>query len=136
MILDVSAIEVAFFSQLATAAAGAAVRTALGAGATSIISAERLRIPLPARPFLAWRSGVISGDSNTMRFIYGAWWIYDDTPQGYARINKLISLIEAAYPLNALSFGEVSVFQVGQATEDTVLGLLTRQMQLVYRRLT
>lgn len=64
---------------------------------TQVIHAGEMDALRPARPYLAFREGpVVSFDRvevlPTMR-----WWIYDDTEQGYRRINTLIPLLGKAY---------------------------------------
>lgn len=138
MVIDLASINGLLYAQLKTATAGAPVRAALGAGAASIIPAERLRQEShPARVLLVWRGGSVGGQSGDIRPITGVWWVYDDPHQGYARIDTLVPLIEAAYPRNALAWGETRVSFVGQATEDATLGgLLVRPIQITYRRLS
>jgi hypothetical protein len=135
---DLATLNGLLYAQLKTALAGGAVRAALGAGAASIIPAEKLRQePRPARPLLVWRGGSVGGQSGDMRPITGVWWAYDDPGQGYARIDALVPLIEAAYPRDALAWGETRITLIGQATEDATLdGLLVRPVQLTYRRLS
>lgn len=138
MVIDLAAINSLFFNQLKTSSAGAAVRAAAGAGATSIIPSEQLRRePRPARVLLAWRGGSVGGRSGDMRGITGTWWIYDDPAQGYARIDAMIPLVEAAYPIDCITFGETRVTLIGQAGEDPQLGgLLFRPLQITHRRLS
>jgi len=138
MVIDLAAINGLLYAQLKTAAAGAAVRAALGAGAASIIPAEKLRQePRPARVLLVWRGGSVGGSSGDMRPITGVWWVYDDPHQGYARIDALVPLVEAAYPLDCVAWGETKISLVGQATEDATLGgLLARPVQITHRRLS
>lgn len=135
---DLAAINGLLYAQLKTALAGAAVRAALGAGAASIIPANQLRQePRPARVLLVWRGGSVGGASGEMRPLTGVWWIYDDPNQGYARIDALVPLIEAAYPVACLAWGETRVTLIGQGTEDATLGgLLVRPLQVTYRRLS
>lgn len=138
MVIDLASISGLLYAQLKTAAAGAAVRAVLGAGAASIIPAERLRHePRPARVLLVWRGGSVGGASGEMRPASGVWWVYDDPGQGYARIDAVVPLIEAAYPRDALAWGDTRITLIGQATEDATLGgLLVRAVQLTYRRLS
>lgn len=126
------------YARLKSDAAGASVRAALGAGAQSIIPAEHLRRePRPARLMVVWRGGSVGGASGDMRGITGTWWLYDDPAQGYVRIDALVPLIEAAYPLHVFSPGETRITLIGQQSEDTTLGgLLVRPVQLTYRRLS
>jgi hypothetical protein len=141
VVIDLAAINGLLYAQLKTATAGAPLRAALvamGASVASIIPAEKLRVePRPARVLLAWRGGSVGGQSGDMRPISCVWWLYDDPAQGYARIDALVPLIEAAYPLECVAWGETRVSFVGQATEDATLGgLLVRPLQLTHRRLS
>jgi hypothetical protein len=126
------------FARLKSDAAGAAVRAALGAGAASVIPATHLRRePRPARVLLVWRGSSVGGQSGGMRDIIGTWWIYDDPAQGFARIDALIPLMEAAYPLDVIDPGETRITLIGQQGESAVLGgLRERFVQLTYRRLS
>jgi hypothetical protein len=124
------------YERLKSHAAGAAVRAATGPGtAAGVIPAHLLRKPLPAPPFLVGRAGVISGQSGDMRGIVFTWWIYDEPAQGYARIDALIDLVIAAYPLQAVAWGKTRVTGIGQQGEDSSLGgLLMCPIQLTYSR--
>jgi hypothetical protein len=126
------------FARLKSDTAGAAVRAALGAGAASVIPATHLRRePRPVRPMLVWRGSSVGGQSGEMRDIIGTWWIYDDPAQGFARIDALIPLIEAAYPIDVIDPGETRITLIGQQSEDAALGgLLVRFVQITYRRLS
>lgn len=143
MAVDVQAFTSQAFERLkssaATDAAGVAigplVRAALGAGADSIIHAEELKQygednPAPARPLLAFRSGPIAGQSYDMRPLLFTWWVYDDPGEGYYAINGLLTLIERAYPPNAIPFAHTAVANIGQETTDPVLGWAVRTLQL------
>lgn len=137
MALDAQAIHLAFFDRAATDAAGAAIRAALGAGAASVIHAERLRsygpgALMPARVLLAFRGGPISGASWERRGVALTWWIYDDPAQGYARINGLIPLIEAAYPFDAIDRGKLTVISASAEISDSALGLLSRAVSFSF----
>jgi hypothetical protein len=125
------------YERLKSHTAGAAVRAATGPGtADGVIPAHRLRItPRPARPFLCARAGVISGQSDGMRGVILTWWVYDDPGEGYARIDALIDLIAAAYPIDALAWGETRNTLIGQQGEDGSLGgLLMCPIQITYLR--
>ncbi len=131
--VDIQLVSSQFWARLASDAAGASVRAALGAGATSIIHADQLAIePRPARPLLAGRGGQLTGQSGEMRQLWWRWWVYDDPTQMYWRINGLLPLIEQAYPLHALPHGEIRVGIVTDERPDTTLKLLTRSIQLIY----
>jgi hypothetical protein len=135
---NLASINGLLFARLKSDAAGTAVRAALGAGAASIIPAHQLRRePRPVRLMAVWRGSSVGGQSGQMRDIIGTWWIYDDPAQGYARIDALIPLMEAAYPLDTISPGETRITLIGQQSEDATLGgLLVRFMQVTYRRLS
>lgn len=124
------------YARLKSDAAGAAVRAATGPGdAHGVIPAHLLRKPLPARPFVCARAGVISGQSDGMRGVVLTWWLYDDPSEGYARIDALIDLIGAAYPIDALAWGETRITLIGQQGEDSSLdGLLMCPVQVTYLR--
>lgn len=123
MAIDPAAITTAQYNLLKTGAAGAAVRAATGPkSAAGVIPAEQLRGALPARPFIVWREGVISGESEEMRGVFGTWWIYDDPAMGYSRIKALIALIEAAYTRDAIRYCATAVTGITQPSEDATLG--------------
>jgi hypothetical protein len=124
------------YARLKSDAAGAAVRAATGPkSADGVIPAHLLRKPLPARPFVCARAGVISGQSDSMRGVILTWWIYDDPGEGYARIDALIDLVSAAYPIDALAWGETRITLIGQQGEDSSLGgLLLCPIQITYLR--
>ena len=107
-----------------------ALIAALGNGSASVIHADHLGTqPFPARPFLALRSAGIAGASREMRTCVWWWWIYDDIARGYRRINAIIPLIEAAYPLHATgAYWEIA--SIGAETIDEQLGLLVRSLQV------
>jgi hypothetical protein len=116
-------------------APAAAVRAALGAGATSIIHADQLvQEPRPARPFLAFRGGSLTGESFDMRPFFCRWFVYDDPGQGHWRINGLVPLIEAAYPRFCVPYGRIVVSLVTDERPDDTLNLLFRSIQLIYTR--
>jgi hypothetical protein len=78
---------------------------------------------------------VISGQSDGMRGVILTWWIYDDPGEGYARIDALIDLVIAAYPIDALPWGETRTTLIGQQGEDSTLGgLLLCPVQITYVR--
>lgn len=136
--VDLQSYTALVFGRLKSDSAGAAVRAALGAGAASVIHAEELKkysttngTPAPARPLLAFRSGPVAGSSYDMRVPLYTWWIYDDTEQGYWRINALQVLIERAYyPPHCIPFAHIATANIGQETDDPVLGWATRTLQL------
>lgn len=137
MTIDPQSITTAIFSQLQTAGAGVTVRAVLGAGADSVIAADRLALmppQIPALPLVAWRGGAITGETKEMRIVLGAWWVYDALIQGYRRINGLIPLIATAYPFDAVPYGRILVARIGDETTDRALNLVCRQVQLAYYR--
>lgn len=137
MTIALATARATLYERLKSHAAGAAVRAATGPGnASGVIPAHLLRAtPRPARPFVCARAGVISGQEDAMRGVVLTWWVYDDPAQGYARIDTLIDRIRAAYPINAISYGETRITQIGQHTEDAALGgLLACSVQITYLR--
>jgi len=102
--IDLAALTTAVYDRLASDAAGADVRSALGAGAASVMLAEDLRVEgltvdaLPTRPIVALRRGAVP---TTQRAIVDVpvytWFLYDDVDVGYGRIEALAPLIAAAY---------------------------------------
>ena len=91
----------AFFALIKTDSAGSAVRAALGAGATSVLSQRQFEAAvssgLPTAPFMVLRFGPVTGQAFDMRTIFPTWWLYDDAVQGHYRLNALAVLIEAVY---------------------------------------
>jgi hypothetical protein len=72
-----------------------------------------------------------------MRDIGASWWIYDDPPRGSLRLLATLAALETLYgttPLD-LSGGRMSIAYIGRQFEDAQLGLLGREMRIVYRRL-
>jgi hypothetical protein len=134
--IAIAAARAALYAVLKSDAAGASVRAATGPGdASGVIPAHLLRTPLPAPPFLCARAGVISGQTDAMRGVVLTWWIYDEPEQGYARIDALIDLVGAAYPIDAVAYGETRVTLIGQQGEDRTLGgLLLCPVQVTYTR--
>jgi hypothetical protein len=121
------------FARLATDALGSAVRNALGAGASGVISAEKLRSgDTPAPPFVAFREGAVSGEGMEIRIVFATWWVYDAVAQNYRRINGIVPLIEAAYPQLDITGGRVVVSQIGAGITDVALNLLGRPVQLAF----
>jgi hypothetical protein len=135
--IDLTATNASLYAVLKSDAAGAGVRAATGPGtAAGVIPAHLLKQPRPARPLVVWRGGVVGGESDQLRSVNGTWWVYDDPEQGSVRINTIISLIESAYPPDAIASGRTTVTGIGQEIEDISLGLLARAITLTYRRLT
>lgn len=132
----IGAARAALYERLKSHPAGRLVRLATGTQTgAGIIPAHLLRRALPTRPFLAARAGGISGQEGDMRAVVLTWWIYDDPAQGYVRIDALIDLVRAAYPIDAVAHGETRVTQIGQQTEDAALGgLLACPVQITYLR--
>ncbi len=137
MAVDIQTVTSQIWARLASDldARAAAVRAALGAGAASIIHAEQLvQEPRPARPFLAFRGGSLTGESLQMRPFSCRWFLYDDPGQGYWRINGLAPLIEVAYTPLCIPHGRIVVALVTDERPDTTLNLLMRSVQLIYTR--
>jgi len=129
MSLDPASINTAFLALLKTSSGTAAValRDALGSGASSIITRDTLDpFSLPTPPFLVLASGQVSGAYawETQR-MYPAWWLYDDPVQGFARIDALIPLIDAAIPPDdptVIPYCEVRRAGATQPIYDSKLG--------------
>jgi len=134
MALDLATINAAMY---AVVKSSATICAATGPGTSAgVIPAHELSRPLPARPFLAWRGGVVSGQSHEMRGVNGSWWVYDDPGQGYYRIDALIALIEEAYPPDAIADGRTTVQNIsGQQVDAALGGLHARSIGITYRRL-
>ena len=97
-------IKADFLAVLKTGSGSASVaaRAALGAGANSVIVRKQLQLTLPRAPFavLAW--GPVTGQVGFPRQFYLTWFLYDDVDKDWYALNGLASLIEAAYPDDAL----------------------------------
>lgn len=118
-----------FYAVLKTGsgAASVAVRAALGAGATSVISADDLSVEsLPARPYIALRGGPILGSPDyDMQRMTATWWVYDDPIRKFSRIDALIALVAAAYPADdptVIPFVDIRRLAVSQQAHDQKLG--------------
>jgi hypothetical protein len=115
--IDLSALTAAVWDRLASDAAGADVRAALGAGATSVLMAEDLRIEgltveeLPARPLLALRRGAVPVVGRVVNTPVYTWYAYDDIDVGYGQLEALVPLVAAAYQ-SLLSIGTVGAGQI------------------------
>lgn len=132
--IGLPALTDAVYARLASDAAGAAVRTALGAGASSVLMAEDLRVEgltiaaLPARPIVALRRGAVP---TTQRAIVDVpvytWYAYDDVDVGYGNLEALAPLIAAAYQgglaVAAVAVGNIEV-SAGAQTRSAAPALL------------
>lgn len=134
MPLDPALVKSTFFARLKSDTAGAAVRALLGAGATSVIDAEDLKLPLPAEPFVVLRAGSISGAQGDIRQCVLTWWIYDAVPKRHVRINAILAAIQAAYPLYTYPYGELRSTNISQEiSEDAAVGKRpSRSIQYTY----
>lgn len=106
MSLTPTQLKQAFFNIMKSDSAGTAVRAALGAGATSVITKEDLKKTLPPTPFLVlwWNSQPSGGARNRgVKVYYPAWALYDEVVKGYFRMEPLETLIQAAYPEDAIA---------------------------------
>lgn len=133
MALDLQTLTALWFSQLKSADAGAAVRAALGDGAASVGWWDQQR---PAKtPYLVGKAGAIGGQSYDERLLTYTWWIYDEPTQNYRRINRLVTLIEQAYPRTCIPFVETYAANITQEAYDEaqVLRLRTIQFALYTR---
>src|SRR5690242_3499275 len=98
MTVDLHVITATFYNVVKTSNAGASVRAALGAGASSVIPKKDLALAsLPVRPFGAFDEGELTGTQLDVRSLFFTWWWYDDPAQGFYRLNTIIPLVETAY---------------------------------------
>ena len=97
--VDLTDIASRIYSRARTDAAGASLRTQLGAGASSVITVAELDAAnLPARPFIALADGGLAFDAvGTAQTLTPVWWIYDDLNQKRFRFRVLIPLLVALY---------------------------------------
>lgn len=126
-LLDPATIQGTFYARLATDSNGATVRGLLGAGAASIIVRDDLDpSSLPARPFLVFATGPISGavDYDMQRMVC-TWWVYDDPIRKFLRIDGLLLPIANAYPADdptVITYCDVRRLSVSQPIYDSTLG--------------
>jgi hypothetical protein len=135
-VIDLYALTDAVFERLKSDAEGAAVRTALGDGATSVLLVEDLRLEAqlgaqqhPARPMLALRRGAAPTVDRVINRPTYTWFLYDDIPVGYGRIEALIPLVAAAYAEGLLSVptvgvDDITVSALAQTRDDRLKYLL------------
>lgn len=101
--IDIQTINMALWQRLTVDASGSALRAALGAGASSIVMADDIRIEglmvrtLPARPFVAFRRGPAPTIARVVRRPIYHMHCYDDPAVGYGRLDTLPALLESAF---------------------------------------
>lgn len=97
MALDLLDLTSVVFDRIASDAAGAAVRAALGS-AQSIVHADELVdvATAPARPLIALQRGPVPRIEGRLAAAAYTWYVYDSAP-GYYRIDRLLTLLEQAY---------------------------------------
>lgn len=134
MPIKLVAVDAAFYAVLRTDSAGAAVRAALvGDGAAAVIWAADLKLTLPRPPFVALNVGPVVGKRQDVRQHTFTWFVYDDAPRRWSRIDAIIPLIEAAYPADAITFGDTNIVSISQPFTDFALGSRpARSIQFVY----
>lgn len=134
MPIKLVAVDDAFYNVLKVDSAGAAVRTALeGDGAAAVIWAADLKLTLPAAPFIALAIGPVPGKRLDVRQHTFTWFVYDDPPRRWSRIDVIIPLIETAYPDDAIAFGDTNIVSISQTFTDFALGSRpARSIQFVY----
>lgn len=134
MPVKLTAVEDAFYNVLKVDSAGTTVRAALvGAGAAAVIWAADLKLTLPAAPFIALNIGPVPGKRQDVRQHTFTWFVYDDPPRRWSRIDAIIPLIEAAYPDDAITFGDTNIVSISQTFTDFALGSRpARSIQFVY----
>ncbi len=135
MPLDPALVKSQFKAVLTTDSAGAAVRELLNSVA-SIIDAEDLRKPLPLAPFVVLRAGNIGGDRDDVRPCVLTWWVYDDVPRRFSRINPILTAIQAAYRHYTFAIGKLTISNISQEiAEDAALDKRpSRSIQYTYTR--
>jgi hypothetical protein len=120
-----------------SAAQWALAKSDVGLADVVIVPAAALKVrPLPARPFIAWQPGVVSGESGDMRGVFGTWYAYDDMAQGYARLNLLINRIATLYVPSSIEHCRTTTSNISANNEDTTLGLNVRSIQVTSKRLS
>lgn len=123
-------LKTAFYNVLKTDSAGTSVRTALGAGASSVIHRTELST-LPARPFVALSWGDTAGGgarNRAVRNFYPVWFLYDDALYKWSRLEALIPLIEAAYPEDAIAMCYLDFLPVRELTDRAVSQMPAKSM--------
>lgn len=122
-VLTVRSVKSAFWNVLMTDTAGAAVRAALGASSTSILTRRGVAGTLPVAPFIVIQYGPVSGKAGFTRSFFPTWWLYDDATRDWNRLNDLAALIEAAYPDDALAYCYTNYAGgIGDEVTDATLG--------------
>ncbi len=107
-----------------TSTASVALRAALGAGTNSVLEAEDINVAvLPTTPFIALRWGTIGGPRDQVQRYFPTWWIYDALPQRWDRIDAILPLLTAAYPLEAINYCEIDYLTASAEVTDHGLNL-------------
>lgn len=133
MPIKLAAVEDAFYAVLHADSAGAAVRAVLGDGASAVLWAADLKLALPRPPFIALAIGPVTGRRLDVRQHTLTWYVYDEPPRRWSRIDAIIPLIETAYPADAITFGDTNIVSISQAFTDAALGSRpARSIQFVY----
>lgn len=136
MSLTPAQLKEAFYNVLKSDSAGTAVRSALGAGATSVIDKSKLPATLPATPFLVlwWNSQPSGGSRNRgVRTYYPSWVLYDDTVKQYSRIEALEALIQAAYTEDAITTCYVDFLPVRDLIDMKLNAMPARSMPFMVK---
>jgi hypothetical protein len=133
MPIKLTAVEDAFYNVLKVDSAGAAVRAVLGDLASGVIRAADLKLTLPRPPFIALAVGPVTGKRLDVRQHVLTWFVYDDAPRRWSRIDTIIPLIETAYPADAITFGDTNIVSISQTFTDAALGSRpARSIQFAY----
>lgn len=141
---NVALLTALFFNRIKSDPQGGIVRSALGAGADSVLRTYELvpdtesAVPLvlPTRPIVAMHMNALTESERALYLGRVTWYIYDDPVQGYWRVSSLVSMISGAYasvPLRSASgrlFGDLTVPFISDELPDQKLGLYFRYLQV------
>jgi hypothetical protein len=149
---DTADLGAAIFNRAALDTQGVGLRNYLvseGASIASIMHAQQLRVPASGdttipqqeqpRPILAYRAGPVTQMDRQIDLPYFWWWIYDDSEQGYWRINKVVTQLKRIYiatpriRLVGSAVGPVEVTDTSLESSDPSLDLLFRYVTLSLR---
>lgn len=130
MALNLARLTTVTFARVHDDAAGAGVRTNLGAAAASVIFAHQIsKDTLPARPFLALKRNPTSPNGFLIRVPY-IFYVYDELPQGTFRLETIATALAAAFDIEAtpwrpsdVTIHSVTIGDAGHAEPDSTLGL-------------
>ena len=135
--IDLAALSQAVFARVATDAAGADVRALLGDGASSVLSAEDLRLradagtlQAAALPLLTLRRGAAPQSDRTAAQPVYTWYAYGDPSLGYGALDALARPLWLAYR-DWYGLGVYGCeLSAGAHSRDAALGLLLVSYEL------